>query len=121
MVQVSENDQSDERTPQQLDEYRYDEGDVFHGMGDDYWMVTARLWNFDAEEVEWTDYQGQTYDVTRDCHRREYELTKLDPRSLGTETQRLHEQDLASHFGESTAEEAREHYKAERPDEDVIP
>ena len=102
--------------PNPPEEYRYDTGAVFHGMGGDYWIVTARLWNYDAEEAERPKYWGDPYDVTEDHHRREYELTTLDPRSMGGETQRLHERDLDSHFTEATAEEAREYYRTDAPD-----
>ena len=79
-------------------------------------VITARLWNHDAKEVARSQPFGETYEVTEDRHRGEYELTILDSRLLGGETQRLHELDLMSHFQEASAAEAREHYQDNRPE-----
>ena len=100
-----------EKTAQSLSEYAYECGDVFHGMGGDYWTVVARVWNFDAKEVEYARDHPGSYEITEDHHRRQYVLSKLDPSCLGTDRKRVNEIDLHSHFGEATAEEAREHYR----------
>lgn len=107
----SEDDPTIRRCLGYAEDFEFDKLSVHRGMGGDYWRVTSRLYNFDAKEIEYYDRHEPT-DVTREWDRREYELMRLDPSSLGTETMRLSEHDLVSHFNnEATEEQAREHYK----------
>jgi len=55
---------------------------------------------------------GEKFETTMPWHRREYELAKLDPAAMGTDKQRVNEQELTSYFSESAKQEAREHYEA---------
>lgn len=97
--------------PQPAD-YEFDKGDVHEDMGGDYWRVSARLYNFDARKVEYYNSPNGPVDVTREWHRREYELTCLDPETMGADPRRVNEHDLVSHFNnEATVEEAREYYE----------
>lgn len=109
-------DATESDTIDQINEYEFDQGDVFNRMGDDYWTVTARLWYHDAKEIARSQPFGETYEVAEDRHRREYKLTILDPRLLGGETQQLREFDLMYHFQEDSAAETREHYQDNRPE-----
>lgn len=97
------------------DDFEFEKLSVHQCMGGDFWRVTASLYNFDAKEVEYYDDPHIPVDVTREWDRREYELTRLDLSSLGTETQRVSEQNLISHFdNEATEKQAREHYEQEK-------
>lgn len=94
------------------DDFEFEKLSVHQGMGGDYWRVTARLYNFDAKEVEYYGNPHDPVDTTREWDRREYELTCLDPETMGTDTQRVSESDLISHFdNDATEEQAREHYE----------
>jgi hypothetical protein len=105
-------------TAQSLDTFEYEKDDVFHGMGGDYWIVTARLWNFDAAEYDRMRPTGERYETTRDYHRREYEIAKLDPAAMGGDTRRVNEEELASYFSGATKAEAREHYETKHAEDD---
>lgn len=94
-----------------LEAYEYDKDDVFQGMDGDFWIVTARLWNHDATEYERSSPTGEKFETTMPWHRREYELAKLDPAAMGCDKQRVNEQELTTHFSESSKEKAREYYE----------
>jgi hypothetical protein len=99
------------------DQFEFETGTILRGMGGEYWTVSARLYNFDAKEITHRHdipHPHNAIDVTEEWHRREYELAKLDPRSLGTDKKRLNEHDIISHFDlDVTKEEAHEYYRQE--------